>query len=146
MPDIGNTVYDTAATPISGVSLNNNALVLSSEVDNTGTEPRPDLDDLELQINFSVAPAVGSGVTCWLVLALDGTNYADGGNGTTQPSYLPVAFFPLRNATGAQRIPFRQVPIPPGKFKYLLKNDATGQNAVASSVTLTRRSYMGYGA
>ena len=69
-------------------------------------------------------------MSAYLVPALDGTNYDDVNSTTAEL----VAVFPLDAATTARQATRRDVPIPPGLFKYFAVN-STGQ-AFASSGNL----------
>ena len=120
-------------------ALADNALALSAAYDNTAgaAGDGSTLCDLELVVSYASAPDAGSAVVVWLLASQDGTNYEDGGTSVT-PLRIPDRAFPLRPVTGAQRI-IRRVAMPPGLFKALLKNDATGEAMAASGNTLKIR-------
>lgn len=93
--------------------------------------------EVELTVNFSVAPSANSGFSVWFLASPDGTNYEDGGASVT-PSRLPNVVFPLRAVTGVQRIT-RRTFAPAGIFHTLQRNNATGQTIAASGNTLKLR-------
>ena len=95
--------------------------------------------EFELVVTFGVAPTAGTVVSVWLLGQPDGTNYEDG-DGSTTPGRLADMTFPVRAVTTAQRIT-RRVPMPPGSWKALLRNDGTGQALAASGNTLKVRPY-----
>ncbi len=97
-------------------------------------------DQLELNVTYGVAPSTGGTVDVFLLPSLDGTNYPDGGGATAPAPENQVGSFTLRAVTTAQRLSLRDIPIPPGLFKYVLKNSA-GQAMAASGNTLKHRSY-----
>lgn len=113
-------------------SLANNGLAISPELT---VAPQNYLEaEIEYLGAHAVAPTANTCMTLWILRALDGANYEDG-SATVTPLRSPDAFFPLRAVTTAQRI-VKRVLLPPGLFKILLKNDATGQALAAASNTL----------
>jgi hypothetical protein len=105
---------------------NNTDSSASSAIDNTSGL------DLYHDLTFTVATqggarSAGATVAVYLVPALDGTNYDAVISGTAEL----VAVFTLDAATTARQSTRRDVPVPPGLFKYVLRNQ-TGQ-AFASS-------------
>lgn len=120
-------------------SLANNALAISAAFDNTvgSTGDGYMLCDLELVVTYGTNPTANTAVSVWFLLSQDGTNYEDGGTGTT-PARAPDVVFPLLVSTSAQRI-IRRVMLPWGLIKFLLKNDGTGQAMAASGNTLKIR-------
>lgn len=123
------TVLDTALN-----SMANNALVLSAEI----THQSPNYLEAELELyiaGMGGTPTANTAFVLWILRAIDGTNYEDGGTSVT-PARQPDAYFPIRAVSTAQRIR-RRVKLPPGNVKYLLKNDGTGQ-ALASSGNLLK--------
>ena len=105
---------------------NGSASSASSAIDNTSNL------DLYHDLTFTVATqgssrSAGATVSIYLVMALDGTNYDDVSSTTAEL----VAVFPLDAATTARQATRRDVPVPPGLFKYFVVNN-TGQ-AFASS-------------
>lgn len=114
---------------------NGSATTASTAIDNTTA-----LDlyhDLTLTIaTQGVARSAGATVSVYLVMALDGTNYDDT-NATTAEL---VATFSLDAATTARQITRRDVPVPPGLFKYFAVNN-TGQAFAASGNILEYRAH-----
>ena len=121
-------------------SLANNALAIGSAYDNTigQTGDGYTLCDVELLTGtWGGAPTASTALALWFIQTQDGTNYEDGDASTT-PARVPDVVFPLRASTSAQRI-VRRIVLPWGKFKPLLKNDATGQSMNASGNTVKVR-------
>jgi hypothetical protein len=119
-------------------ALSNNALVLGSAIDiSTGASDLGKLyAEIELLVTFGTAPIANSAILIWILRAIDGTNYEDGSS-SIQPLRLFDVSFPLRAVTTAQRI-VKRVSIPPGNnFKFLLKNDGTGQSFPATGSVLS---------
>lgn len=117
-------------------SLANNAnTAASAEIDNT-----TDLNlyhDLTLTIaTQGSARSAGATVTVYLIMALDGTNFDDVDATTAEVA----AVFPLDAATTARQATRRDIPIPPGKFKYFIRN-TTGQALAASGNLLEYRAH-----
>lgn len=121
-------------------SLANNAVALSDEIDNTSGLYMFAM--CELNVTFGSAPTAGSTWDLYLIPAMDGTNYSDvttGASGSA-PASCYAGGFPLRAVTTAQRIPLGvglsgPIPVPPGKFKFALRNGG-GQAAAAANNTL----------
>jgi hypothetical protein len=109
----------------------NNALVLGSAYSSSGNYL---MAELQIDVTFGSAPTANTGLSVWLLRAIDATNYETGGTSAT-PTRAPDAVFPLAAVTTQQLITLR-VPIPPGTFKPLLKNDGSGQAFPASGSTL----------
>jgi len=119
------------STGISSASINTGAGSLGSEIDNA-----TNLDKWmsgEVVFTPSSTPAEGDVWEIFNLLAVGGTNYEDGGT-SVQPVRSPDASIAVRTVSGQQRIAFRNVPIPPFKFKPLLWN---GMSYNATGVTLT---------
>jgi hypothetical protein len=107
----------------------------SAAIDNTST-----LDlyhDLTLTVAAQAgARSAGAFVAVYLVMALDGTNYDDANSTTAEL----VATFPLDAATTARQATRRDVPVPPGLFKYFVVN-STGQAFASSGNILEFRAH-----
>lgn len=107
----------------------------SAAIDNTSN-----LDlfhDLTLTVaTQGSARSAGAVVSVYLVPALDGTNYDDVSASTAEL----VAVFPLDAATTARQSTRRDVPVPPGLFKYFAVN-STGQAFAASGNLLEWRAH-----
>ena len=80
------------------------------------------------------ARSAGANVAVFIVQALDGTNYDDVHSGTAEL----VALFTLDAATTARQSTRRDVPIPPGLYKFFVVNN-TGQTLAASGNILEHR-------
>jgi len=115
-----------------GTAANSSA---SAEIDNS-----TDLNlyhDLTLTIaTQGVARTAGATVVVYLIPALDDTNF-DAVNETTAEV---AAVFSLDASTTARQATRRDVPIPPGKFKYFIRN-VTGQTLAASGNLLEYRAH-----
>jgi hypothetical protein len=95
--------------------------------------------DLYDDLTFTIATqggarSAGATVTVKMVQALDGSNYDD----VEVTCGQTVAVFPLDAATTARQVSVRDVPIPPGLFKYFVLN-STGQAFASSGNILERR-------
>lgn len=107
----------------------------SSAIDNTS--------DLHLYHDLTLTVAAqgssrstGATVNVYMVHALDGTNYDD----VEATCAELVAVFPLDAATTARQATRRDVPIPPGLFKYFVRN-VTGQAFASSGNLLEYRAH-----
>lgn len=128
------TVANALTTEMNSLANNANTAA-SGTIDNTSN-----LDlyhDLTLSIAAQgTARSAGASVIVYLTMALDGTNF-DAVNETTAEV---VAVFPLDAATTARQITRRDIPIPPGLFKYFVRN-ATGQAFASSGNILEYRAH-----
>jgi hypothetical protein len=97
-------------------------------------------DDLELTLAnpLSGTPTAGMLVDIYIIPSIDGTNYIDGDASVIPPSGNHVGSFTARAVTTAQRLSLRDVPLPPGLFKYLLINNL-GVSFASSGNILKRR-------
>jgi len=119
-------------------SLANNASVLSAAAGGDTTDANL-LGDFELVVTFGTNPTAGATIELYLLRAADGTNYEDGSASVAPNAGSRVGSFPVRAVTTAQRIVVRDVPLPPGLYKALILNNATGQAFAASGNTLKVR-------
>lgn len=117
-------------------SIGNNAnTAASAEIDNSSD--RNLYHDLTLTIAAQGGVRVsGATVVVYMIMALDDTNY-DAVNETTAEV---AAVFSLDAATTARQLTRRDITIPPGKFKYFIRN-ATGQALAASGNLLEYRAH-----
>lgn len=122
---------------ISGVTINTGAGNLGSEIDNTTNLDR--FLDVELSWQHGTGPTANSPWYVYILYAMDGTNYEDGGT-STQPTKVPAATFPAPNDTSAHKAARVNVPLAPFKFKLLVWN-GTNQNSSSSAVTLLAKSH-----
>lgn len=78
----------------------------------------------ELNVGFDTAPSVGTTIECYLVPALDGSNYAEIDVTTPRmPASLRRGFFSvLRSQTAAQRLIIEAIPLQPLLYKAYLWN------------------------
>jgi len=119
---------------------------LNSIANNANTAASAEIDnstDLNLYHDLTLTIAAqgssrtaGATVVVYLVMALDGTNFDDVNETTAEIA----AVFPLDAVTTARQTTRRDVPIPPGKFKYFIRN-ATGQTLAASGNLLEYRAH-----
>jgi hypothetical protein len=114
---------------------NGSASAASAALDNTSNL------DLYHDLTLTVAAqgsarSAGATVSVYLVMALDGTNYDDANASTAEL----VAVFSLDAATTARQATRRDVPVPPGLFKYFVVNN-TGQAFAASGSLLEFRAH-----
>ena len=129
--------YTAAIASILTTELNTlasgSASAASAAVDNTSNL------DLYVDLTLTVAAqgssrSSGATVAVYLIMALDGTNYDDT-NATTAEL---VAVFPLDAATTARQSTRRDIPGPPGLFKFFVVN-STGQAFAGSGNILEHR-------
>ena len=124
------TVMSTALN-----SLADDSNIISSEIDNN-----TDLylfNDVEWHnATMTYAPAADSVMELYIVsLELDGAGYEDGDGTIDPPQVNLVGIFEMRTVTVAQTHILRQIPISPGKYKYVIINK-TGQTLASSGNTL----------
>jgi hypothetical protein len=125
-------------TPTNLSALANNALFLSAAYNNVqggGAGDGYTLCRVKVAIEMAVAAAANTGVSVWFLKSQDGgTTYESGGTAYT-PLRVPDLIIPAPVDT-TQRFVMRDVLLPAGFVKVLLKNDATGQ-ALATDTTAT---------
>lgn len=125
----------TRATGLGNSALTAGANLLSSEVDNQANLDR--LLALELAWRCTTAATAGSVVEVYILYAVDGTNYEDGGVGV-DPFKAPIGVFVDNGGSASQKQTISGIPLAPHKFKVLLKSELDQD---ASSVTLTAKTY-----
>jgi hypothetical protein len=98
--------------------------------------------DVELNVTFGTAPTANTVIELYIVTTLEttDTNYSDGSTTVLPQGSLMVAGFQVRNVNTAQRMHARSVPLPPGRFKYLVQN-TTNQAFPATGSTLRHNPY-----
>jgi hypothetical protein len=90
---------------------------------------------LELNVDFVSAPSAGAYCAIYMVMSLDGTNYADGSSTVDPGADAWVINIPILASTAAQNKQVGPIALPPSKFKLILLN-VTGQAFPASGSTL----------
>lgn len=128
------SIASILTTELNSLATSTNS-VASAEIDNT--TDRNLYHDLTLTIaTQGVARTAGATVVVYLIMALDGTNFDDVNETTAEVA----AVFPLDAVVTARQLTRRDIPIPPGKFKYFIRN-VTGQTFAASGNILEYRAH-----
>jgi hypothetical protein len=127
-------IASTLTTELNSLA-NATASASSAAIDNTSALNLYHDLTLTVAVQGSTRSA-GATVSVFMVMALDGTNYDDV-NATTAEL---VAVFPLDAVTTARQATRRDVPIPPGLFRYFIVNN-TGQAFAASGNLLEFRAH-----
>jgi hypothetical protein len=133
MADATLSGYKAAAASIawtSGQSLasltDNEWTDLSDEIDNSTNKYL--FADLELVLGSAAFTGSDSAIEIYLVPSVDGTNYPDWtGNVTSDEQENDIHFVgavTTSGATAAQRLVFRNIALPNGKYKYAFRNKA----------------------
>lgn len=107
----------------------NNALVLSSAYNNVQGGGGGDgyvLCRVTATITMAVAATANTGFTIWFLKSQDGGTTYESGSTSYTPLRLPDLVIPAPVDT-TQRVVMRDVPLPAGFLKALMKNDGTGQ-------------------
>ncbi|MEW5857405.1 MAG: hypothetical protein AB1861_08490 [Cyanobacteriota bacterium] len=130
------TAANLATTELNNLA--NNTRVAGQILDNTIT--RALFANLELAVQFTVAPNADSLIQLYLLPSIDGTNYADG-----SPTIAPgvesfTTNFVLKNTLNLQRIPAQRIPLDPFRYLPLIVN-TSGQAFPASGSTLRIASF-----
>lgn len=119
---------------------NGSVTALSAEIDN-GTNKYL-YADVEVFLN-TATPTGTPVVDLYLVPTVDGTNYPEFDTGASPSAinlnYL-VATLYVKASNATHRAVARQIPVPPGKYKWALRN-GTGVALNASSNTVKERNY-----
>jgi hypothetical protein len=85
----------------------------------------------------TATPTAGANLQIFAVPSLDGTNYADAASSTQVGFHQLVATISIKTGAGTKRdMTLYPVQLPPGKFKFVLKN-GTGVALAATGNTLT---------
>lgn len=142
MADFRQLPYDTIVTvTITLDSLANNGRAISSalgaDAPAGGSEAHL-LADWELVVDYATNPTVNTTIDLYLVRSVDGTNYINGDATDAAAPQNYVGSFVVRATTTAMRLGLYDVPLPPGLFKAVVHNNATGQ-AFSTGCTLKYR-------
>lgn len=124
-------------TGIAAEALAAGANFLGSEIDNLANRDR--YCTIEADFVFATAPADDKTIECYLMYALNGTDYEVPGDASTDPTKQIVGLFTI-DATTNDQIQTIHVPLLPHKFKPLLKSEAD-QDA---TITLSLQTYNEY--
>ncbi len=119
---------------IAAGALANNAYLASSAVAN-----QTNLEDVlegELLWSYAIAPTVSTRIDLFILYAVDGTNYEEGGVGAAPIKSLALSFTVIAD-TNAHRAHFALDLIHPFPFKVILFNNATGQTATVTLLLKT---------
>ena len=138
--------WNTPSSRTTGISASDNFAnatgLLSNEIDNSNN-----LDDtMDIQLGFDPESAPTANVVFYIyvLLAIDGTNYEDGGTALQPTAKTPVTTIACRAVDTAQKVAKHGIPIPPQKFKILVWNATAVQH---DAVTLLAETYRkGYAA
>lgn len=131
--------YGTIATVLSTElnSLANNAYSAASAAQGSDTGAAEVYGDFELVI-ASYTPGSNPVVELYLIRSVDGTNFENGGGSVVPSQDAYVGAFQIATGTGAKRAVLRDVPLPPGLWKAVVRN-VTGGAFPASGNTLKVR-------
>ncbi len=120
------------STELNGLA-NNTRTNAGSEIDNTTNLDQWGL--LQLDVQFSSAPASNAFVAIYAIKAPDGTNYEDGSSSVAPSTNTLVATIPVRSAAVAQKLTSQLFRLPATKIKFILENQ-TGVAFPSSGSTL----------
>lgn len=90
---------------------------------------------LELNVDFVSAPSAGAYCVVYMLMSLDGTNYADGSGSVDPGADAMCITIPILASTAAQNKQVGPISLPPSKVKFILENQ-TGQAFPATGSTL----------
>lgn len=97
---------------------------LSDEIDNSSYKYV--YADLYLDIASAAFTGTDSGIECYIIPCVDGTNYPTWtGNGTSdeqENASFFVGFIPFTGTTAAQKGVLMEIPLPNGKYKWAFRN------------------------
>lgn len=139
MPDTEHTPYAASVTNALTTQLNslaNNANSAESSAIDNRTDCHLFHDLVLVLASVGANRTAGMTVAVYMTVSLDETNYDTAGH----ENMAPVAVFTMDAATAARRFTARDVPIPPGLFKYFVRN-ISGQAFAASGNTLGYRAH-----
>ena len=135
--------YLAAAAAVTWTAAGPNSLAtntysgLSDEIDNSTTKYTH--VDLYMELGSAAYTGVGSGVEVYLVPSVTGTSYPKwtGGVSTDETENTPhfVGFMATSASTATQEMVLRDVELPPGKYKWAIRNRG-GVGLPASGNTL----------
>lgn len=123
LSSVVNSILGAGVAP-TAKNLANDARKLGDEYNNAANKKR--WAACQLKCRGAAAFSAGGYVELYIVPALDGTNYADGGDSVTPPACQLVGVFPVRAVDTQQVVTITGIQIPPCKFKPLIINK-TGQ-------------------
>lgn len=127
---ITNAAYGTLVhLAPSSTALANAARFVSGPQGSDTTGSQPLTVDLILGVNFTAAPSPGT-IDCYVLRAVDGTNYPYGSTSITPQAALLVGSFIPNAATGQQYVALYDIPGPPGSYEVEIVNN-TGQSMPA---------------
>lgn len=123
-------------------SLSNNAFsVAGATYNNTvggGTGDGYVLCDVEGVFTFAAAPTANTGVSVWLLMTSDGSNFENAPTASVTLGRAPDVVLPVTTGQAGTRV-IRRLLCPWGNFKAIAKNDGTGQAMAASGNTIKMR-------
>lgn len=130
------TVITHMSTELDALADDANAIG-TSLIDNSETADLYLFDDVEWHNStMGYAPVTDAVIELYCVAQeLDGVGMEDGDSTIDPPQVNLVGVFNMRATTGAQTHILRQIPISPGKYKYVVINK-TGQELGANGNTL----------
>lgn len=108
----------------------------SSEYANATSGNRYTHATFQLLVEFVSAPTSGKTVDLYILPAIDGSTYPEGGTGVSPSGTHYAGSFIVRNSDADQYLVLTNVPLPPTDFKVLLVNNA-GQNMESSGNVLS---------
>lgn len=124
---------------------------LSSLADDEYTDESDEIDnstnkymfvDLDIDLASAAFSGIDSGVECYIIPSVDGTNYPNwSGNSTSdeqENNQYFVGFAQTSGATEANRMVLQNVPLPSGKYKWAFRN-RSGVSLAASGNTISWR-------
>ncbi len=129
------TIATVLSTELNGLA--NNSYSAASAAYGSDTGAAELLADFELAL-ASFTPGSNPVVELYLLRSVDGTNYEDGGGSVVPSQDAYVGVFQIASGTGAKRAVLRDIPLPPGLWKAVVKN-VTGAALAASGNTLKVR-------